>query len=550
LKSRKEQAKVVISSDEASQVIRNYILPMFEAKALSSRSSPSLYHTPRGLPSPRHLEPVTGSVYAELKLIADLSKELEATKATAKVLETKKIEAESEAKSATLELDMMRNKNLAMEKLLQMSRYQQELQQSDYKELQAQFNETQSQITEYKKLFKEGEAAGEHLKGRLSKLSTLQSKLQFENMTLENNNQVLKIENKILGERLSGLLKSFGVTGQLRLEEDLTAKVKQYRGYAVIAHDLMAEMDEQLIFFERESSAFKTKCATVVAFHSDSKKNASRLMMSMKNRLVAYETSFQKISEENVKLQGKVSAQEKAIKGLTGDYNKLAQKMKQNKIKRRLNGVQEQLCRHCNRIYLDQDNFNWSCRVHASDFGGEIWWCCGKTDTHALGCLLRKHESKDDEEGEVIIEEEEEEESHKLCSVRHKQSCTKQGHTAANCPIDPNPKGKVTNWVGEKLRLEKLMKRRNKMTSSSYLQTSGYEGIPDINTFNSSDSEDPGFLDLQSSKEELLTEFSPRQNRVELEAVLTKEEEELRRKDRTFAKSMKSEPSRRESRRG
>ena len=43
------------------------------------------------------------------------------------------------------------------------------------------------------------------------------------------------------------------------------------------------------------------------------------------------------------------------------------------------------------------ENFNWSCRVHASDFGGEMWWCCGKNGKDQPGCKFSKHASKEDE---------------------------------------------------------------------------------------------------------------------------------------------------------
>jgi len=36
-------------------------------------------------------------------------------------------------------------------------------------------------------------------------------------------------------------------------------------------------------------------------------------------------------------------------------------------------------CKNCQKDYLENENFNWSCRTHQSDYGGEIWWCCGKT---------------------------------------------------------------------------------------------------------------------------------------------------------------------------
>jgi hypothetical protein len=33
-----------------------------------------------------------------------------------------------------------------------------------------------------------------------------------------------------------------------------------------------------------------------------------------------------------------------------------------------------------------------------SEFGGEMWWCCGKLEKEDLGCKFAKHESKEDEE--------------------------------------------------------------------------------------------------------------------------------------------------------
>ena len=40
-------------------------------------------------------------------------------------------------------------------------------------------------------------------------------------------------------------------------------------------------------------------------------------------------------------------------------------------------------CKLCGADYLESENFNWSCRTHKSEFSGEIWWCCGKTNKEA-----------------------------------------------------------------------------------------------------------------------------------------------------------------------
>ena len=50
----------------------------------------------------------------------------------------------------------------------------------------------------------------------------------------------------------------------------------------------------------------------------------------------------------------------------------------------------------CGKDYIDQENFNWSCRTHKSDFSGELWWCCGKKIKDALGCQFGKHEARNE----------------------------------------------------------------------------------------------------------------------------------------------------------
>ena len=58
------------------------------------------------------------------------------------------------------------------------------------------------------------------------------------------------------------------------------------------------------------------------------------------------------------------------------------------------------MCKNCSKEYLESDNFNWSCKTHKSEYGGEMWWCCGKKELNAAGCHTAKHESKEDDEDE------------------------------------------------------------------------------------------------------------------------------------------------------
>jgi hypothetical protein len=61
------------------------------------------------------------------------------------------------------------------------------------------------------------------------------------------------------------------------------------------------------------------------------------------------------------------------------------------------------LCKNCTKEYHETDNFNWSCKTHKSEFGGEMWWCCGKKEMNAPGCKTAKHESKEEEDDEENV---------------------------------------------------------------------------------------------------------------------------------------------------
>jgi len=95
-------------------------------------------------------------------------------------------------------------------------------------------------------------------------------------------------------------------------------------------------------------------------------------------------------------------------------------------------------CKNCQQEFKDTENFNWSCRTHQSDWGGAVWWCCGKNNRDQPGCKFNKHVSKeehddlDDENGN----------SNKIYERKLiRCSCCKQmSHSIENCKLDPNLK--------------------------------------------------------------------------------------------------------------
>ena len=63
----------------------------------------------------------------------------------------------------------------------------------------------------------------------------------------------------------------------------------------------------------------------------------------------------------------------------------------------------EKICVNCKKAYKEEENFNWSCKTHLSEFSGNAWWCCGKSEKDDEGCSVTRHISKDDLDNEKQI---------------------------------------------------------------------------------------------------------------------------------------------------
>lgn len=75
-----------------------------------------------------------------------------------------------------------------------------------------------------------------------------------------------------------------------------------------------------------------------------------------------------------------------------------------------------------------------------SEFGGEMWWCCGKRGKDQPGCKFGKHESKEDENSDS------EDPNQKQIALRLVRCicCKEQGHKIDDCPRDPNFKTAIS----------------------------------------------------------------------------------------------------------
>jgi hypothetical protein len=61
-------------------------------------------------------------------------------------------------------------------------------------------------------------------------------------------------------------------------------------------------------------------------------------------------------------------------------------------------GKNKVLCTKCHKSYNPEDNTNWACRIHPSEWGGKIYWCCGKNNIKAAGCKRARHITREEQE--------------------------------------------------------------------------------------------------------------------------------------------------------
>ena len=130
---------------------------------------------------------------------------------------------------------------------------------------------------------------------------------------------------------------------------------------------------------------------------------------------------------------------EKKFALLMGERDKMKQRIL--KLKNRKGKVDQgiKMCKNCGREFHNENNFNWSCRVHRTpEYGGEMWWCCGKRGADVPGCKFSRHETKEDDDDEDD-EDKERNKAKQLKSIRC-QCCKELGHTIEYCYRDPNLK--------------------------------------------------------------------------------------------------------------
>jgi hypothetical protein len=144
---------------------------------------------------------------------------------------------------------------------------------------------------------------------------------------------------------------------------------------------------------------------------------------------------------------------ERTNKILLADQQKMKTKMAKMLSRKGKFNTGVKSCNKCKLDYAEKENYNWSCRIHSGDWGGEMYWCCGKTNKDSAGCRLGPHETKDEDE-ENEIDKFDKDGKRNLANVKC-ICCKEVGHSIEDCIRDPNIKRKL-NAEKEVERIAKI----------------------------------------------------------------------------------------------
>ena len=406
LRSRKNS--VVSGTDPAlaSQVVTQYLIPMFETESQirGDVSRSLLFGTSKTMKS---LDPLPGTVYGELKLSENLSRELVSLRSEMTQMGRRLKEAEQRQESAMSELRYERERSVELETSLKDLRLHysvdlRKLQGVELTEVRLR-QELATLQTSYSQLEESHKSDSSLLHAQYAKIDKLRNKA----LEQEHINSLLLMENDIIGERLKGLY--FAIQGIAQVEVlkekfsiELEITSKTLRQFGDFEESVNSKLRDALF----EKDAVQADNFELVSLRNEIKFESDKIAKLSKEKIGDLLQTLQKTEDEREKQQGKIDEVEKTLKGLTDEYEKLRQKAKQYRLRRKQYGEEEEkVCKNCQRVFIESENFNWSCRRHQNEYSGEIYWCCGKSHRDAPGCKTSKHESKEDDEEDEVNKE-------------------------------------------------------------------------------------------------------------------------------------------------
>lgn len=227
---------------------------------------------------------------------------------------------------------------------------------------------------------------------------TRPNKLQNHLIELSHINDMVIMQNQIVGEKLRGLNDSFiDLVFKKNSENLLCEEFEIFSKNTKELCRIFAEIEGKFINCSTENISLWTDLKEMQALKMDLQDQLSKLTSKTKEHYRYLTDELKHVNLDRDRLTLELETSEASKKSLLDEHEHLKVKLKQLSSKKSLDekNTDERLCQKCKKVYKESENFNWSCKVHISTYSSEIWWCCGKKGESAPGCKTSKHECKE-----------------------------------------------------------------------------------------------------------------------------------------------------------
>lgn len=327
---RSREPETQITPEIAAMVVRQYLLPMFESDSMGKGGRNMFFGLPGMSDINKPLEVVSGTVYGELKLADQLMNQLTSARKEMDTVGQNLKDAEQERKSVLAELENVKKQYLSVIGEIENCQYQFQdtlcaQQQSDLK-----LSFMNNQLSEYKQLYALNEAENKQFTVDLHEEKALNDKRRNTAAELEHGNQLLRMENDIMSERLGGLYQELDKLSQRRFIED-----KLIDETDILVHCLrnLAEfcngLSLNLISAMNQRDELKIQHTDIEALTEEIKNLRDKLVSRSKEARNSIEKEYNQVVEQREEYKSRLSKLEKAYKDMSESYEKLRQKLKQ-----------------------------------------------------------------------------------------------------------------------------------------------------------------------------------------------------------------------------
>ena len=226
---------------------------------------------------------------------------------------------------------------------------------------------------------------------------TLLHKTKTFAIQLEYHNSLMQLEKEIMGDRITGfyialdnIVGTYGIC--IKLQDETKFIIEK-------SSEIVNELEKTAYSLKTVSEDRQSLMNDHIELHELKKDIAvqkDKMVKAFKDKIGSVQKDLTTAVEEKEMYKSKQEEIDKKFVDVSEEFKKFRQKMR---LKVSLSYEnEEKFCKNCQKSYYEKDNYNWSCRIHASKISGDIYWCCGKVGKDSVGCIVSKHANKEDEE--------------------------------------------------------------------------------------------------------------------------------------------------------